>query len=231
MVITILSRPGDAPGYALRLRAQLRLLMPEANIQLEARSNADVLIMLVGPRWALPPLDPQIVAALAAALRARRKVIPVLVQNAKMPSESALSETIRPFTATNAFSLHNESFATGVIELVKLVRGEDDRGPWRESGESGTLRIVSKHPGTVLRLVSRFDADPPVSVRIDDIIYGTLHLFGDQMTLPLAPGKHQVLLRHRFEDPVEVDVPANGTATLRVSRNVVTGSVSVSGKD
>ncbi len=229
MVITLLSRAGDAPGYVLRVRSQLRLLVPEADIQIEPRSNTDVLIVLVGPRWATAPLDNQIVAALVAAFRARRQVIPVLVQGAKMPSESALPETIRPFATINAFSLRNESFAAGVIELLKLVRGEADRGPWREGGESGTLRIVSRHPGMALRLVSRFDGDPPISVRIDGVIYGSMHLFGDQKILPLAPGKHQVLLRHRWEDPVEVDVPANGTVTLKVSRNVVTGSVSVLG--
>lgn len=226
-MITILSRAGDAPGYALRVRAQLRLLMPEADIQLEPRSNSDVLIVLVGPRWGTAPLDKKIVAALAAAFRARQKVIPVLVQGARMPSEPDLPESIRAFAMTNALSLHNDSFVAGTTELLKLIRGEPERGLWREGGESGTLRIVSKHPGTVLRLVSRFDGDPPVSIRIDDVNYGSMHLFGDQMTFSLAPGKHQVLLQHRFEDPVEVDVPANGTVTLKVSRNVLTGSVSV----
>jgi hypothetical protein len=225
MLIAILCRPGDAPGYGLRIRAQLQALAPGATVALEATPHADVLLAVVGPNWASPATDEGTVNAISAALRDGRQIIPVLVQGGRMPA--ALPASIRAFATINACSLHNDAFASGVEALLEQITNAGGQGPWRDADVSGTIRIVSKNPGMLFRAVSVIDGESAVNVRIDGTMHGSMHLYGDEMTIPVAPGRHEILLRHRWEDPVVVDVPANGTVVLTATRNVLTGAVTV----
>jgi hypothetical protein len=226
-VIAILARPGDAAGYDLRLVTQLRALSPDTDIRREARADADVLLALVGPAWAKPPLDDKVVETVAKALATGRDVIPVLVQGGSMPPAQALPARIRAFSTINAATLHNDSFASGVQALLDRIRAGRGGGPWRDADVSGRIRIASVNPGLLMRAVSAFDSVQPVNVRIDGTVHGALHLFGDEMTVPVPPGRHEVLLRNQWEDPVQVDVPPNGTVVLNVARNVLSGAVRV----
>lgn len=58
---------------------------------------------------------------IAAALRAQVPVIPVLVQNARMPSDDELPENIRPLARRNAISLRSTDWSIGVSVLIKTL--------------------------------------------------------------------------------------------------------------
>ena len=224
MRASVLSKPGDAPGYAVRVTTQLRALGCEVGDW----ADDGALLVLVGPNWLTRPLDEQVVANISDALRADRQVIPVLVQGGLMPAAAKLPEGIQPFARLNAFTLRHESFPADMRTLCERLTREDRDVAWRDTSVSGRIRIVSTKPGTLLGLVRHIDPEQPVNVRIDSTTYGALHLYGDEMTVPIAAGRHEVLLRHRWEDPIEVVVPPGGEVTLRVTRSVLTGALTVS---
>jgi hypothetical protein len=97
----------------------------------EAVSACDVLIALVGSRWATaadakgtPRLEnPEdfVRLELEAALRRDVRVIPALVQNAEMPSSDDLPEPIRPFARRHALELSDTRWAFDVGKLVAVL--------------------------------------------------------------------------------------------------------------
>ena len=228
-MIAIAARAGDAAGYDLRLEHQLRKLAKDIDVRREARTDADVLLVVIGPKWAEPPLDARSVEAIARTHGAGRTIIPVLVQGGIMPAAKTLPANIQPFARIHAATLHNDGFDAGVAKLLDRIRGGDGGGPWADSDASGRIRISSVNPGLLIRAVSVIDSVQPVTVRIDGAIHGSLHLFGDELTVPVPAGRHEVLLRNQWEDPVQVDVPAHATMVLSVKRNVLTGAVRITG--
>jgi hypothetical protein len=212
MRIAILCRPDDAPGYDLRVAAQLRALVPDAVIQHKV-ANADLVLVLIGPAWADSPPDPATVADVEAAIAGAAKVVPTLVQKGRVPPAHLLQ-------------LRHASFAADLQRTMDDVGG-DRGGPWSADVPTGTLRIVSHNPGTLRRAFGKWDSGGPVSIKVDGIVVATMHLFGDETAIPLAPGPHEVLVRWRFEKPVQVDVPVSGTVDLHVTRNLITGGVRI----
>lgn len=227
MVISILSRAGDAPGYGLRLRAQLLAFEPNLDVRLDGSTACDVLIVVVGPAWqqAAPPAG--VVESIAEAFRSTRRVIPVLVQGGQMPAAATLPPRLAEFAVTHAHTLRGEAFPASVRALLTEIHEADASGPWRGGGATGRLHITSIRPAMLTRLFSALDPEQPVNVRIDGTTHGSLHLFGDEKTFSVPPGRHEVLLRSRWEEPFEVDVPSDGTLVVTVSRNPVTGGVTV----
>ena len=185
-MIAIAARAGDAPGCDLRLEHQLRKLAKDIDVRREARTDADVLLVVIGPKWAEPPLDAQSVEAIARTHGAGRTIIPVLVQGGIMPAAKTLPANIRPLARIHAATLHNDGFDAGVGKLSRNhIRGGDGGGPWADGDASGRIRISSVNPGLLIRAVSVIDSIQPITVRIDGAIHGSLHLFGDELTVPV----------------------------------------------
>jgi len=76
-------------------------------------------------------------------------------------------------------------------------------------------------------MLSKIDPNQPVDIRIDGATYEFNQVMGDELTFPVVPGTHEILMQYRFEKPVTVNVPANRTVLITVSRNLIWGSVKV----
>jgi hypothetical protein len=93
----------------------------------------DALIAVIGPKW-LEMADDQgnrrlddsgdfVRLEIAQALRRGIRVIPVLVQGARMPPRSALPKDIQPLTRRNGLILTNLQFKAGIGELIDALGG------------------------------------------------------------------------------------------------------------
>ena len=225
MRIAILARPNDAPGYDLRIAEELRGLIPDVAVLTDRITNADVILVVIGPAWTSHP-DADSVERLERVLTSGSRVVPVLVQGGRIPAGHLLPQAIRPLVFHAAAELRHATFAEDLQRALKQVQGGQS-GPWTSDAESGTLEIISNDRGTLLRAFGKWDSGGPVNVVIDGAVVGAMHLFGDKLSLPLPPGTHEVLLRAQFEKPVSVTISAGRTVQLHVERNVMTGWVKV----
>lgn len=115
-------------------------LTPGADWQQEINSNlagARVVCVLIGPTWveemarreSLKERD-VLRAEIAAALsRKGRRVVPVLVHGARMPSASDLPENIRALMKRQVFELRDASWDADVARLVQSI-GRPYRWRW-----------------------------------------------------------------------------------------------------
>jgi hypothetical protein len=111
----------------------------------DAVGSASVFLSVIGPRWLstvdakgvrrLDRLDDFVRLEIEAALRPEVRVIPVLVQNATMPTSEELPQSLAPLARRNAIELRDNSWRYDVgrlIETIERVRegrsGEDDLG-------------------------------------------------------------------------------------------------------
>jgi hypothetical protein len=97
----------------------------------EAVSSCDLLIALIGPNWLV--LDQQtrmpriyeyddfVAIEIKAALDRGIRVIPVLVDEAKMPTSAQLPASIRPLATRNATRVDHETFPSDVERLLGAV--------------------------------------------------------------------------------------------------------------
>jgi hypothetical protein len=92
-------------------------------------SQCKAVVVMIGKQWLkikdksrrrrLDDPDDLVRAESAAALRQKIPVIPVLVQNATMPSATDLPEDIRLLARRNAIALHHDQWREGVELLLK----------------------------------------------------------------------------------------------------------------
>jgi len=88
--------------------------------------SSDVLIALIGKRWSARRLrEPQDFVRLEIQLALDRKlrVIPVLVQGARMPSTTQLPESIGDLSHRNALEISSSRWSRDVKELVAALEG------------------------------------------------------------------------------------------------------------
>src|SRR5215813_4855936 len=141
-------RRGDDPGNTGRLFDRLQeafrpeqLFMDVDNIApgldfvhvLEQQvGQCDALLAVIGPRW-LDALDHQgnrrldnpddfVRIEIESALSQGKRVIPVLVGDARMPRPDELPETMRPFVRRHAVRLTHERFGADTQVLVKALQ-------------------------------------------------------------------------------------------------------------
>jgi TIR domain len=146
--IFISYRRGDDPGNAGRLFDSLRgafkpsqLFMDVDNIQpgqdflqvLEEKvAQSDVLLAVIGIRWA-NALDPKGIRRLdnpkdfvrveiESALHQKKRVIPVLVGDAIMPTPEELPEGLQPLTERHAVRVTHERFRSDAKGLIKALK-------------------------------------------------------------------------------------------------------------
>lgn len=144
--IFISYRRADTEGFAGRLADSLTIYFGEGRVFRDVGSinpgenfeeilqstvmQAEVVIVLIGPNWLasegekLPRLhdkNDHLAAEIASALEQKRLVIPVLVQNAKMPLESELPDKLRNFSRCNAISLSDESWSSDLVRLARVL--------------------------------------------------------------------------------------------------------------
>src|SRR5262249_50857490 len=104
----------------------------------------DVFLTVIGPGWLdakdddgrrrFDNPDHFVTIEIAAALARNIRVIPVLVDNARMPKADKLPDPIKPLVRRNAVEVRNSQFGRDAETLVARTRealGEDATGPNR----------------------------------------------------------------------------------------------------
>jgi hypothetical protein len=101
---------------------------------LEAVGQSEILLVLIGPHWrgikqgerfAIESDFDPIRQEVAAALQMRKMVIPVILEDASMPSPEQLPGDIRNLSYQNCVALRSSNFSTDVMILTKAIEARD----------------------------------------------------------------------------------------------------------
>lgn len=98
----------------------------------EAVASSDVVLVLIGPKWLeaknadgtrrLDDASDYVRQEIAIALQTNSRVVPVLVDGAKMPAVGELPPDLRPLATRNALELSNPRWDEDVAKLTDHVR-------------------------------------------------------------------------------------------------------------
>lgn len=196
-------RRGDDPGFTQALFSRLEQAFPSESLFMDVDNIApgldfmqvlndevarcDVLIAVIGKNWLeaadesgerrLDNPEDFVRIEIESALAQKKRVIPVLVNDAKMPRSTELPEGLRPFARCNAVRLTHDRFRADTQGLIKALedvlseaeaarKAEDDAGRRKakeqEKAEAERLRQErreqsrqrkAKPPGERTRLV------------------------------------------------------------------------------
>lgn len=156
--IFISYRRDDAAAYAGRLYDGLRGRYGEHHVFMDVdriqpgenfavvieRSvrNAEVVLAVIGPQWLtitgganqrrLDDPDDFVRLEIKAALDTQRRVIPVLVDNAKMPDAEQLPPPLKRLAGLHAVPLSDERWDYDTARLMRAIDGTDSRGSQRK---------------------------------------------------------------------------------------------------
>jgi TIR domain-containing protein len=169
-------------------------------------ANCEVVLVLIGRDWLTAkdatgsrrldnPSDP-VRLEVSRALESDRKVIPVLVDQAIMPTQEALPDALEGLARCHAHTLGNRTFARDVEQLARAIHGGFLESK-RDRSISGTLLIES---GTEVKN-SRFKFRAFFAQGNEFILTGTN--FGDQMGDRDTPPSllHQLVVSTLKRDP------------------------------
>jgi len=144
--IFISYRRSDTEGYAGRLKDSLTAYFGQGRVFRDVGSiepgedfeeklrgtvtQAEVVIVLIGPNWLasedgnLPRIhnpNDHLAAEIKSALEQNRLIIPVLVQNARMPSENELPDELSNLSRCNAISISDGSWNSDLVRLARVL--------------------------------------------------------------------------------------------------------------
>jgi hypothetical protein len=178
-------RRGDEPGFTQALLGRLeqafpaeRLFIDVDNIppgedfvrMLESQvAQCDAMLTVIGNNW-LDAADERggrrldnpndfVRIEIESALKLGKRVIPVLVHQARMPHPDELPEAIRPLSQRNAVRLTHERFRSDVQGLIKALQGAiEDVASRRSSivGDSGHAVKPLERPPSSRRTLAAF---------------------------------------------------------------------------
>jgi hypothetical protein len=178
-------RRGDEPGFTQALLGRLeqafpaeRLFIDVDNIppgedfvrMLESQvAQCDAMLTVIGNNW-LDAADERggrrlddpndfVRIEIESALKQGKRVIPVLVHQARMPHPDELPEAIRPLSQRNAVRLTHERFRSDVQGLIKALQGAiEDVASRRSStvGASGHAVKPLERPPSSRRALAAF---------------------------------------------------------------------------
>ena len=138
-------RRSDEPGFCLALYRELEPSFGQMNVFMDVEgmlkpgdnfievlgnkvSACDVLLVVMGPKW-LTLLKQReqdstdfVFIEINAALEQKKRIIPVLVNNAVMPQALELPESIRAIVHFHAVNLRSNSFASDCGYLVRSIK-------------------------------------------------------------------------------------------------------------
>ena len=156
-------RREDSIGSAGRLHDRLAQTFGQQNIFMDVDSipvgvdfvadlnsqvaACDVVLVVIGPNWLdakdesgrrrLDNPDDFVAIEIAAALARNIRVIPVLVDGARMPKASELPDPIKPLVRRNAFEMRNAQFRRDADALIAKVREALGDEPLVAKGHEG----------------------------------------------------------------------------------------------
>jgi hypothetical protein len=158
-------RRGDDPGFTQALYSRLEQAFPAERLFMDVDNIApgldfvqvlndqvarcDVLIAVIGKTWLnatdeagarrLDNPEDFVRIEIESALAQKKRVIPVLVNDAKMPRSVELPDVLRPFARCNAVRLSHERFRAdtqGLIKALEDVLAESEAKRNAESEEA-----------------------------------------------------------------------------------------------
>jgi len=156
-------RRGDEPGFTQALLGRLELAFPADRLFIDVDSippgedfvrmlesqvaQCDAMLTVIGTNW-LDATDEHggrrldnphdfVRIEIESALKQGKRVIPVLVHQARMPHPDELPEAIRPLSQRNAVRLTHERFRADVQGLIKALQGAIDEAASRHAGFAG----------------------------------------------------------------------------------------------
>jgi Domain of unknown function (DUF4189)/TIR domain/Putative peptidoglycan binding domain len=160
-------RRGDEPGFTQALLGRLeqafpaeRLFIDVDNIppgedfvrMLESQvAQCDAMLTVIGTNWLdatddhggrrLDDPNDFVRIEIESALKQGKRVIPVLVHQARMPHPDELPEAIRSLSQRNAVRLTHERFRADVQGLIKALQGAIDEVASRRAGLVGAADV------------------------------------------------------------------------------------------
>lgn len=130
----------------------------------EKVEGCDVLLAVIGPDWIsskdelgarrLDSLYDFVRVEIEAALARGVRVIPVLVDGARMPKESELPETMRPLTYRNAVRLTHERFAADAGDLSDALSRIVTTAPVMQTSTLPAMRRKYSFWGTAVPILA-----------------------------------------------------------------------------
>src|SRR5205085_546956 len=97
----------------------------------EQVNRCDVFLALIGKTWSdardatgrprLEDTNDFVRIELLSALKLNKRIFPILINNAEMPSAANLPEILKPFASRQALRLTHDRFRTDVQTLIKIV--------------------------------------------------------------------------------------------------------------
>jgi hypothetical protein len=134
-------RRADTKGWAARLHADLENKCGAGTVFLdleditpgrrfdehilERLKASDVVLIVIGPSW-LPPSE-YVIWEIAQAIAAGKRLIPVLVDGARMPAAHDLPEEIQSFAKYQAIEMSDRIWAADLEKLVEAIDGTKGR--------------------------------------------------------------------------------------------------------
>jgi hypothetical protein len=140
-------RRGDDPGFTQALYSRLEQAFPSESLFMDVDNIApgldfvqvlndqvarcDVLVAVIGKGWVdaadesgvrrLDNPEDFVRVEIESALAQKKRVIPVLVNDARMPRSTELPESLKPFARCNAVRLTHERFRADTQSLIKAL--------------------------------------------------------------------------------------------------------------
>jgi hypothetical protein len=184
LLVFLSYRRQDTSGYAVGLYdALLRRFRPDqlfmdvdaippgvdfADYIQSAVGRCDALLALIGPAWLAPDPDtgqPRLFDAndyvrleIEAALNRQVRVIPILLQGARLPKAEVLPETLRPLLRRNALEMSDARWrfdAERLIDVLEEIEAEKRgiRRPSRRASRPASITgLVRSQPALILGL-------------------------------------------------------------------------------
>jgi hypothetical protein len=165
----------DSDGMAGRLRDRLMRTLPNWTIFMdvasidagvdfrnatdEALNKSSLFLLLIGRRWMggdgdtrLSRPEDYVRHEIATALGLNLRIIPVLINDARMPSFNDLPDDIRTVAWKNALELRHSRFDDDFMNLVSAISGEPSRATQEQKQSKNTLtrRVQSICFGAIL---------------------------------------------------------------------------------
>ena len=137
----------DSDAVAGRIRDRILAELPGRDVFMDVASisagenfrnaivdkiaQCDVFIALIGEKWLEGSEDRSqdeedyILFELSSALSEDARIIPVLINNARMPSADQLSQDVQAFSQINAVELRHSRFEDDFVNLARVITGDE----------------------------------------------------------------------------------------------------------
>lgn len=139
-----------------------------------AVAQADAMLVVIGPRWLqrgeatdwprIHDADDAVHQEIAQALSLGKRVVPVLVDQARMPAPGDLPEPLQALAGTQALVIHDTSWEAGVNRIVSALRPDKAASADEQFDRTGELVLrdlltapapAAPRPGAHSRSVAR----------------------------------------------------------------------------